>query len=180
MGQDQVAARREPVEQQGYEFAGLVGVGEVVQDERQAEPGRLAEVDERSQPGVVEDLSWLAEIPLDHGDRGMLAGEQGQAVRQHDRVVVDVDHAGSGMEAVRDLVDVGTGRQPGADVDELRDAGARDQEVDGADDEGTVFPRGERHIGSRREDHPRCVPVGGEVVFAADVVVEHPGRIGPP
>ena len=87
MGQDQVAARREPFEQQGDEFAGLVGVGEAVQDERQAEPGRLAEVDQRSQPGVVEDLPWLAEIPLDHGDRGMLAGEQGPAMRQHDWVL---------------------------------------------------------------------------------------------
>jgi predicted aconitase len=39
---------------------------------------------------VGEDPSGLAEIPLDHGDRGMLAGEQGPAVRQHDRLIAHV------------------------------------------------------------------------------------------
>ena len=43
-----------------------------------------------------------------------------------DRVVVDIDHAGVGVDRVDHLVDVAHGRDAGPDVDELVHALARD------------------------------------------------------
>ena len=53
----------------------------------------------------------------------VVAGEQLPAVRDRDRVDVDVDHPGLRVRRLGDLVHVADGRNAGADVEELVDAG---------------------------------------------------------
>jgi hypothetical protein len=55
-------------------------------------------------------------------------GEQGTRVREHDRVVVDVDHPGRRGDRLGDLVHVRAGGDAGADVQELPDPRVLGQE----------------------------------------------------
>jgi hypothetical protein len=76
-------------------------------------------------------------------------------VRQHDRVVVQVHHAGRGIDPLRDLVHVVRGRQPGAHVEQLAHPGLADQVADNAAEHRALGQHAGPHLGNRRDD-----PVG--------------------
>ena len=105
------------------------------------------------------------------------AGHQRAGVRKHDRVVVDVQDPALRRDALGDLVHVVQRRDPGADVEELADAGLADEVVDRPDEEDPL----RAHHGPDRRDLRRQRlgdrPVGGEVVLAAEPVVVDPGRL---
>ncbi len=81
----------------------------------------------------------LAQVGV-HRARIRVVGEQQLAVRDRERLVVDVDDAAAGIRLLRDLVRVADGRDAGADVQELPDAVAR-AEADGPAQEGAVVQR---------------------------------------
>jgi hypothetical protein len=178
VAQHQVAAGGQRVAQRGHGPPGVVRVGDVVQDRDQQQPDRLAEVDQP--PGVVvgQDLLRLAQVTLD--DRGVLAARQDDpAVCDRDRVDVGVDHPRAGVGSLCHLVHVALGRYARADVEELADPG-RAEEPHRPATERAVGPGDRPDLGFDRRERPRHVPVGQEVVAAAEQVVVEPGDVGPP
>jgi hypothetical protein len=83
---------------------------------------RLAEVDHGPQPGRTEDRVAVTQVTGDNRDPVAVMGEQRGQVRDHDRIVVDVGHRSRRAGLLRCHVRVRGGWQPGAKVDELRDA----------------------------------------------------------
>ena len=75
---------------------------------------------------------------------------------------------------MRDLVHVLRGRQPGADVQELPQAGLADQVPDHAAEQVTLGPDTYLDGGQPGDELVADGPVGGEVVLAAEQVVIHP------
>src|SRR6266516_4432414 len=67
--------------------------------------------------------------------------------------------------------------QAGAEVEELPDARLAGQEADHAADERPVVADGSRDVGQGRKQLPCGLPVGGEVVLAAQDVVVDPGDV---
>ena len=100
-----------------------------------------------------------------------------RAWAQHDRVVVDVDHAGGGLDPLGDLVHVLRGRQARADVQQLPHAGLADQVADHAAEDVTLGPHAHLDGGQRRDHLVADGPVGGEVVLAAQQVVVDAGDV---
>jgi hypothetical protein len=99
-------------------------------------------------------------------------------MRQDDGVVVGVDHAAVGRDALRHLMGVVRRRQAGADVEELADAGLGGQVTDGPAEERAVGPHVGRDPRPDGNDLLGGFPVGGEIVLAAQPVVVDPGRVG--
>ncbi len=109
-----------------------------------------------------------------------LAGEQRPGVDQHERVVVGVGDRALGRDLLGDLVGGARARQPGADVEELADAAAGGQVVDGATVEGPVGPGTGHHVRPTAGHLITDRPVGRVMVFAAEPVVVHPRRMRHP
>jgi hypothetical protein len=146
-----------------------------MQDGDEQQPDRLAEVDQAPADVVGEDLVRVAQVGVD--DRGVLvAGQDGLAVRDRDRVDVDVDDPGARVGPLGDLVHVPLGRYAGPDVEELADAGAGQQPHRPAE-KGPVCLADRAGVGLDRGDHPADVLVGQEVVGAAKEVVVDTGDV---
>ncbi len=96
---------------------------------------------------------------------------------QHDRVVVHVHHAGGGGDVLRRLVHVLTGRDAGADIQELADPGPGGENADSPLPERLVGPDGHENSGEILNALLGRFPVGGEMVLAAEPVVIHPGTV---
>jgi len=109
------------------------------------------------------------------GGAGRVAGQQRPGVREHDRVVVDVDDPRVRGGPLRDLVGVVRGGDPGADVEELPDAGLRGQVAHGPAEERAVAADAHSHERVGRHELLGQLAVGGEVVLAAEPVVVDPG-----
>jgi hypothetical protein len=93
-----------------------------VQDRQEQERRRLAEIDQLPQRRVGQDLARREQVLLD--DRGVRdVVQHGPGVRQDHGVMVDVDHPGRRIGLLGDLMGVAHRGQPGADVDDLPDAG---------------------------------------------------------
>jgi hypothetical protein len=86
-------------------------------------------------------------------------------------VVVDVDDPGPGRHALRDLVGVVVGRDPGADVDELPDPRLGGQEAHRAGEEGAVGADREHQVRVRLQGPFAEFPVRGEVVLPAQILI---------
>nr|WP_255276805.1 hypothetical protein [Actinomadura madurae] len=171
------AAGRQRVPVAGDQGAGVVLVGHEMQDRHQQQRDRLGEVDQVADGGVAEDVVRAPKVRRHEPD---VAGprEKGAAVRAHDGVVVDVHDPGVRAGERRRLVHVLPGRQPRPEVEELADPG-RGGVPHRPAEEGPVQPdapddppRGDLH------DALGGLPVGGEVVLAAEPVVVHPGHVG--
>src|SRR5208282_6096236 len=107
-----------------------------------------------------------------------LAGQQRPGVREHDGVVVDVDDPGLGRHALRYLVRVAVGRDPGADVEELPDPRLGGQETNRPGQEGAVGADREHQVRVRLQGPLAEFPVSGEVVLPAQPVVVDAGYVG--
>ena len=89
---------------------------------------------------------------------------------QDQRVVVHVDDAGLRGDLLGDLVDVGAGGDPGADVEELADP-LLGEEADCPHQKRPVGAGGVAHLRGGCQHALGRRPVGGEVVLAAEQVV---------
>jgi hypothetical protein len=98
-------------------------------------------------------------------------------VNQDDRVVVHVDHAGFRRHSLCDFVGIVRRRNPGSDVEELADSCFTGQVADCPGEEGPVRQDPEPESRSGREHAFGGLPVGGEIVLAAEPVVVNPGRM---
>jgi hypothetical protein len=176
MGDRQVAAGREGVEQPGHD---RIGIGallriEVHEDGDQHQRHRLVEVEGGTDLGAGQDGVRVAEVGQRERRAALRgAGHQRARVREHQRIVVRVEHAGVRMDRLRHLVDVGGRRDPGTDVEELADPDLAREVADGTVEERPVGPR---HRADRRDplsDHVAQCPVRRVVVLATQPVVVH-------
>jgi hypothetical protein len=99
-------------------------------------------------------------------------------MHQHDRVVVDIDDPGGRVDRLDDLVDVGAGRDAGAEVEELPDPQLPGKEAHGPTHEAAVLQDADADAWEHGRDRLPGVAVGGEVVLAAKPVVVSAGRMG--
>ncbi len=178
MGQHEVAAGRERVAQSGHDAAGLLSVGDEMQDGYQQQPGRLAGVDQPPGDFVAEDLLWLTQVSID--DRGVVvAFQEDFAVRHDDRVDIGVDHPGPRVGVLGDLVHVPLSGNAGADIEELADADLAQEPYRPAE-ERPVGPADERGGGLDRGNRAGYVLVSQEVMGPAQPVVIDSGDVRPP
>ena len=105
-----------------------------------------------------EDLLRFTQVSVD--DCGVLAaGKDRLAVGDRDRVDVGIDHPGTGVGLRGDLVHVALGRNAGADVEELADAGLAEEPHRPAK-ELAAGPGDPPDVGIDRRDRPGQVLVG--------------------
>jgi cytochrome P450 len=173
---DQVAAGCERVAEFGDDAPRLFVVGDEVQHRDQQHGDGLGEVHQQLGFGVADDLGRLPQVTLDDGGVGVV-GQHEPAVGDDDIVVVDVDDARAGGRALGDLVDVVLRGDAGADVEELADAGRSRQVPHRAAEEGPGGAHGGADIRIQCDHRAGQVPVGLEVMVAADPVVIHAGDI---
>jgi hypothetical protein len=173
----EVAARRHGVHEPRDEAGRVVRVGDEVHDREQHDRDRLVEVEYLR--GPRQDELRVPQVGLDVAG-GALGGavEQRPGVQQHHRVVVHVDHAAVRRDRLRDLVHVLHGRQAGAEVEELPDAGLGGQETDHPGQKRPARPGRLHRLGEDLVGLFRGPPVGLEVVLAAQPVVVDPRRMG--
>ena len=129
----------------------------------------------RASPGARQHRVHIAQVGPDHRHR-LVVGQQRLGPHEHHRVVVDVDDAGIGVAVLGDLVRVRADRQPGADSRNWRIPASLAKAT--ARIRKSRLPReGIPHL--RHELQPAFghLPVGGEVVPAAEHVVVHPGGV---
>ena len=170
-----------PGREAGDEFGGdlsrLIGAKEVHRH-GQDQAHRAGKIQERADPPVVQDLGRVAQVP-GAGQHGRAAGQQVPGVAQHLGVVIHIDDAGIRLDGLGGFVGVGRGGQPAAHVEELPDTCVR-HVGDGA---GLELPGLDGQLGGLRvhlENVLGLVPVGGEVVFAAQQGVVDSGDAGLP
>src|SRR5215470_1319957 len=172
MRHDHVAAGGQGRDQPGNDPVRVILIGHKVQDRDQHQRYRPGKVKSAPYRGITEDLVRLAQVGVDVGG-GTLgrAVEQGGGVREHQRVVVDIDNPRIRCDPLRDLVHVVGHRQADADVKELAHAGLHGQEGYRPAQEGTVFSDGGPDGGKDGGNLVAGFPVGDEVVLTAEPVV---------
>jgi hypothetical protein len=147
-------------------------------DPQQHQRGRAVEVQGRG--GGLQDLVGLVQVGVDVGGPALRrAGQQRAGMRQHDRVIVHIDDAALGGDALGDLVGVVCRRDAGADVQELADARLASQVANGT---GEKRPGGARDVDDAGKGLTELVTgltVGREVVLAAQPVVPDSAEWGP-
>src|SRR6516164_9651235 len=113
-----VAAGWQRAGQRAQDAADLRGTPDVVQDVDHHDRDRLVEVEGLLRAG--DDLAGVAGVRVDVAGDALWAGAQQRAgVREHHRVVVDVDDTARRIHRLGDLVRIAPRRDPGADVEEL-------------------------------------------------------------
>ena len=111
---------------------------------------------------IAQELIGPGQVPVD--GQGPRRGKQRPRMADHHRIVVDVDHPRIRRDLLGDLMHAVHGGQPGADVEELGDAGAPRRSARPA--RGTCGSRGRataaagrrRPIARRLPGRPRSYP----------------------
>jgi hypothetical protein len=174
----QVAAGRQPGDQPGHQPGRVLLVGDELQDRQQHQGHRPAEVQCPGRSG--QDGVRVVQVGLDVVARTLPGAlQQGLGMQQHDGVVVDVDDPAVRRLALGDLVGVVRGRDAGADVEELPDAGLPGQVPHRPGQELAVGLHRLRQLRIRLQGQLARLAVGGEVVLAAEPVVVDPCRVRP-
>jgi hypothetical protein len=125
--------------------------------------------------GLPQDGVWVVQVGLDVVGRALRgAGKQRAGVHQDQRIVVDIDDPRLRGHRLGDLMRIVRGGQPGTDVEELADPGLTGQEPHGAAEERPISASGGAHVRQELQDLFSDLPVGGEVVLAAQPVVPDP------
>ena len=133
---------------------------------------RLGEVERPAGPG--DDRGGVAGVGVEEADAAFGRAQQGARVRQHHRVVVDVDDAAGRVDRLGDLVRVAGRGHAGADVEELPYPGLGGQVGHRPAQEragGRPELRHRRGDGDQQLGGPA---VGLEVIAAAHQVVPDP------
>src|SRR6185437_11574080 len=120
-----------------------------------------------------ENLLHVPQVSPDHRG-GLLVSHQRLGVQEYHGIVVDVNDTSIRMPGLGDLVGIGTGRQPGPDVEELADSAVA-QEPSRVHQELAVCARAVPDLWRDLEGHFGRLPVAGEVVLTAQKVVVDPG-----
>ncbi len=169
----QVAAGRELVPQRADDLPGVFLVRQEVQHRPQQQAHRLPRVEQPARFLAAQDLPGFPQVGADHGG-ARIAVQDRPAVRHRDRVHVHVDDPRPGRRLLGDLVHVALGGDAGPDVEELADPGGGEH-PHRAGEEGAVFPHDRPDAWLHRDERPGRVPVGLQVVPAAEPVVIDPG-----
>ncbi|SNQ49285.1 hypothetical protein FRACA_3160004 [Frankia canadensis] len=180
MGEGEVAAGGQGVEQGADDAERVLVVGEEVQDRDDRQGDRLGQVERVAQLGRGEDRLDVVQVRVEVG--GAAAGaarQQGAGVSEDDRIVVGVDDAGFRGDGLGDLMQVLRGGDTGPDVEELADPRLLGQVAHRAVHERPVLPRGDPQVREAREGPLGGLAVGGEVLLATQQVVVHAGGVGP-
>lgn len=170
VGERDVTARRERRQQRADDGGRIIRVGQEVQHGDEQDARRFVKVDQTPQFRVGQDTGRRAHVVPDD-DRVGCALQHVPGVREHYRVVIHVDDARSRVGGHRHLVYVPPGRQAGANVNQLPDAGLVHQVADRAAHEGAVDLGGFAYIGQIRRDLITRIPVRGIIIFAAQEIV---------
>lgn len=143
-----VGPGRERIDVPAHDPCRIELVVDVVQDAAQDQRQRAGEIEVRGDLRVSQQSVGLGQV-RGHEMRVRVALEQDAAVDVAHRVVVDVHHARVGILLLRDLVGVADGRQSGADIEELVDAGGTGQVAHHAMQPAAIHPG---HITLPRRD----------------------------
>ena len=100
-------------------------------------------------------------------------------MQEHDRVVIEVDHAGGRLDLLGDLVHVLRCGQSRADIQQLPDAHFADQVADHPAEYVTLGAHAHLDGGQRRDHLIADRPVSGEIVLSAQQVVIDPRDMRP-
>jgi hypothetical protein len=176
----EVAARCQGIKQPDKDLSRLVVIDQEGDDRDEYHRDRLAEVQDLPRHLVGQDRLRVAQVAGEVAGAALGgAGQQCPRVRQHRRVIVDVDDPARRVHPLRDLVHIPGRGQAAADVEELPDARLGRQETYRAGEELPILPRHgprARHPG----EHPvRHFPVHRVVVLAPDAIVVDPRRVRP-
>jgi len=106
-----------------------------------------------------------------------VAGQQRTRVGKHHRVVVHVHDPAFRRHRLRDLVRVIRSGNAGANVKELADSALGGQVAHRAGKERAVRPDVAEYAGIGGDRLLGGLPVGGEIVLAAQPVIVHPGHV---
>ncbi len=173
----QIAAGGEAVPDCPDDAVRVVGAGDEVQHGNEQHRDRPPEVQVRADLRHRQQLGRAAHVGLgDDGHAGL--GEHGVAVRDHDRVIVDVGDPGRRIGLPGDLVHDVLGGQAHAEVEELVNARLVGQVPHHPGDEFPGSGRGDPHGGQSGQHLLGRVPVGLEGLPAAQVMVVHARHIG--
>ena len=172
----QVAARCEVIAILGDDLMRLLLLRHEVQSADAQHAHGLGKVEPGEYLRVPEDLRRPAQIAEHEADFARRP-EQRLAMRADHRIVVDVHHACVRRDRSRHLVHAALRGQAGAEVEKLADPRLARQEANHAADKRPVVADDPRDVGKGSEQLPRGLPVGGEVVLAAENVVIDPGDV---
>jgi hypothetical protein len=176
MGERKVAAGREPVPVPSHHAHRSPGIRDEVQHQQHQQADRLIGIQQALGLRVLKDVLDVAQVRLDH--RGpVVAPKQQLAMRDRDRLPIDVHDPALGVGSLGDLVHITDGRDARADVEELTDSGL-DHEENSSAQERPVHPGGVPYRWHDLVDLVAHDAVGRKVVGAIQPVVVHPSRIG--
>src|SRR4029453_6609390 len=165
--------------QAGDDDVRVLGVAHEVQDPDQHDGDRLGEVERLG--GSLQDRPRVPQIAVDVGRPALRpAGQQLVGVGEDDGVVVNIDDAGFGRGPLGHLVDLVAGRDAGADVEVLPDAGLGGQIAHGLTEEIPVGPHdapGDIDAADRRCRVDSSLAIHVEVDATAQQVVVHTRRV---
>jgi hypothetical protein len=147
---EHAAAGRECLDQFRRQCGRLLLIEEKVQDAAQHQADRLVPVEQAAGDG--EDAFRVTEVAHD-GERPLVVGQQRRRVRDHYRVVVQVDDADIRIEALGDLVHILRGGQAGTDVEQLGQTLIADHVPDDAGEHAALRPHAALDRG-QQGDHP--------------------------
>jgi hypothetical protein len=170
VGQRHQAARGERTVQPRDQAGRVSFVADVVQYGKQQDGHRQAEVDEGPQVRIGEDRLRRAQVAVDDGRAGH-AVQHVAGVREHHRVVIDVDDPGVRAGRGGHLVGVAGRGQARPDVDDLADADLADQVPDDPAEEFAVLPDREPRVRQQPADDLGGLPVDRVVVLAAEQAI---------
>jgi hypothetical protein len=175
MVDEDAATGRERVGQHRHQVGRLVLVGDLVQDAAQDQADRLVPVEQFA--GGAQHAFGVAQVALD-GEGAPVVGQQGGRVRDHHRIVVQVDDAYVLIETLGNLMDVLRGGQAGANVEQLADTLVANHVADGAGENLALQSRANSGRG-HRDHHPVGQrPVNRVIIPPAKQVVVHAGTVG--
>jgi hypothetical protein len=172
---EHAAARCQGVHQGRHQIDRFLLVEDLVQDPAEHQADRLIAVKQFA--GGAEDAFRIAQVAADR-ERPFVVGQQGDGVRDHHRVVVQVDHPDVRVEPLAYLMDVLHGGQAGADVQQLGHALVADHVADDAGEHLPLQLRARPGRGHGGDNPVALRPVDREVVPPAKQVVVHARGIG--
>jgi len=175
VGEDQVTAGRHPLAEGTHDASRIGLVRDAVQDGDEQHRHRLREVDQPGHFRVGQDAPGIADVRLDHGD-GIGVHQQRPGVAHHHRVVIHVDHVRVRVGLPDDFVYVALAGQAGTHIEKLADA-LRHREPDRTAEKPPVGPGHVPVLRGKAEQLFHRLPVGGEIVLAAEGIVVHAGHV---
>jgi hypothetical protein len=137
----------------------------------------LRDVNQAPERVIAEDLIRRAQVLRDDRRLGE-ALQHVPPVREHHRVVIDVDHPGLGFNPQRHLVRVPGRRQPGTHIHDLVKAGFRDQVPDDPSQECAVRLHVCQQVRQLGLHGLADLPVGRIIILATEQVIVNARRTG--